>query len=67
MSKLLAYLIPGILFDIAVMLFCKFGVSEDTFYATWFGNLIAILLISGIVIPSIIYYVKMPPGQNTKP
>ena len=67
MTKLIAYLIPGMIFDAAYLLFCTFFVSDKTFYTPWCSNLTTALLILGIVVPCVIFYVKMPPGQNTKP
>ena len=67
MSKLIAYLLPGILFDAILIVINMFCVSDETFYANWYGNLLTAILICGIVIPCVIYYVKMPPGENTKP
>ncbi len=67
MTRLLMYLLPGILLDIALLLVNGFVTSQELLKTNWYDNLMNMIYISAIIVPCVIYYIKMPPGTNTKP
>lgn len=67
MTKLIVYMLPGLILAIILNILCATVVSDSTQNTIWFDKLQSILTIACIVVPCIIYYIKMPPGTNTKP
>lgn len=67
MTRLLIYMLPGIILDIVIFLLNTFYVSDITLYNSLYGTLCPFIQILAIVIPCVIYYIKMPPGKDTRP
>lgn len=67
MTRLLIYMLPGILFDIILFLANSFLVSEEVKNTDWYNTAFPIVQILAIVIPCVLYFIKMPPGQDTRP
>ncbi|SHK56558.1 hypothetical protein [Fibrobacter sp. UWEL] len=67
MTRLLLYILPGFLLDVLLLLAHMFLVSEAVQAAGWYNVLLPLIQILAIVIPCVIYYIKMPPGQDTRP
>lgn len=62
MSKLLSYLIPGVMVMILFTFFREFFVSPDTAYTSWFVYLSFFVYVLSVVVPCVIYYLRTPPG-----
>ncbi|WP_109735531.1 MULTISPECIES: hypothetical protein [unclassified Fibrobacter] len=67
MTRLLIYMLPGVLLDILLLLANAFLVPEHIQASDWYNVFLPLLQIFAIVIPCVIYYIKMPPGQDTRP
>lgn len=67
MTRLLIYMLPGVLLDVILLLVNAFLVSESVQAAQWYNVAFPLVQILAIVIPCVIYFIKMPPGQDTRP
>lgn len=67
MSKLLSYLIPGIVIAILLMVVDVSLIPESLHKADWFNHFMSILYIACIIVPCLIYFFKNPPGRGAQP
>lgn len=66
MSKLLSYMIPGIV--LAIILILVNGLLlPDSLHSGWFSIFMSILVLACIIVPCVIYFIKLPPGRGAKP
>lgn len=66
-SRLLEYLLPGIILA-AIVLAVDFSlISQQAHVSPLLDFLLTILPLLCIIVPSAIYYIKMPPGKDTRP
>lgn len=66
MNKLMPYIATGVLLSLALMLINAF-VPVELYYNNTFNHFMSICYFLCIIIPCIIYYIKTPPGESTKP
>lgn len=67
MSKLLSYLIPGIIGAVVLEVIDAAFVSDALHKADWFVMTMAILQCLCIIISCVIYFVRTPPGKDIRP
>ncbi len=66
MGQLIKYVFLGVLVDL--VLFALHNVFSTDIFANTVGNhIMQVLYLLGITIPCVIYYIKMPPGTDTRP
>lgn len=67
MGQLIKYVFLGVIL-VAILVAVNLSFfSENLFADTPVNHIMAILYIVAAVAPCIVYYIKMPPGTNTKP
>ncbi len=66
MNKLMSYLIPGLLVIVIFALVKTFLVPPDVAVKDWFVYLTAAVMVLGVLIPCVIYYLRTPPGIDHK-
>ena len=66
MNKLMSYLIPGLLVIVIFALAKTFLVPPDVAVKDWFVYLTAAVMVLGVLVPCIIYYLRTPPGIDHK-
>lgn len=67
MSKLLSYLIPGIVVAAILMAVKAFLLPEELCKADWFNILMSIVYLACIIVPCAIYFFTNPPGRGAQP
>lgn len=66
MTKLIAYLVPGVLLMIAFTAVKNFVLSPDVTFSTWFVYLSFAFYMLCVLIPCVLYYLRTPPGISHK-
>ncbi|MBO7413256.1 MAG: hypothetical protein J6U20_06285 [Fibrobacter sp.] len=66
MTKLVAHMIPGLLLILTFAVLKSFVIPLEVTVQPWFQILTAAVFIFSIVIPCVIYYLRMPPGIDHK-
>ena len=64
MTKLMSYLLPGVLFIAIFALIKTFFISPDVALQEWFVYLTAAITALGVIVPCVIYYLRTPPGVD---
>lgn len=67
MSKLLSYLLPGLILAAAFTVANMTIIPEEIHKADWFSFLTILLYPACVIVPSIIYFVRNPPGHGMAP
>ena len=67
MSKLFAHILVGVIAAGALMLLNETVVPESLYESDSFNHFMSVCYFACIIVPCVIYYIKMPPGTNTKP
>jgi hypothetical protein len=67
MSKLIAHILVGITAAAGLVAINEFLVPEDLYMSDSFNHFMSVCYFACIIIPCVIYFIKMPPGTNTKP
>ena len=62
MTKLIAHLIPGLILIIAFSLLKSYVISPEVMIESWFVYLNFAFFAACVVIPSVIYFLRTPPG-----
>lgn len=66
MGRLIQYILAGVLVDI-ILFALHYAISDDFFANTIGNNIMLVVYLLGIIVPCAIYYIKTPPGQDTRP
>lgn len=66
MGRLIQYILAGVLVDI-ILFAIHVSISDDFFANTIGNNIMLVVYLLGIIVPCAIYYIKMPPGKDTRP
>ena len=62
MTKLIAYLIPGLILILVFSLLKAFVFPIEVTLEPWFVDFNFLFFVACVVVPSVIYYLRTPPG-----
>ena len=67
MSKLIAHILVGVITAAVLMILNETIVPENLYESEAFHHFLSVCYFACIIVPCALYFIKMPPGTNTKP